>query len=122
MIVALIRSGHIERLLYTLALISLRGVCMKFINMCRYVENLDHVAELRPVHRKYMAQLDSEGKLWAAGPFADGTGALFIYEAVDQHAAEEILHSDPYFTGGAFARYELAAWSPALYNTILRAT
>jgi uncharacterized protein YciI len=51
-----------------------------------------------------------------AGPFADGTGALFIYEAVDQRAAEEIRQADPYYIGKVFARSELAAWSPALYN------
>jgi uncharacterized protein len=93
---------------------------MKFINMCRYIDDLDRVAELRPSHRMYMAQLESEGKLWAAGPFENGTGALFIYEAVDQHTAEEIVRADPYFTGGAFATSELVAWSPALYNTVLR--
>ena len=97
-----------------------REVCMKFINMCHYIDDLDHVAELRPSHRMYMAQLNSEGKLWAAGPFENGTGALFIYEAADQHAAEEIVHADPYFMGGAFARFELVAWSPALYNTVLQ--
>jgi uncharacterized protein YciI len=92
---------------------------MKFIAICHYIEDLDHVAKLRPAHREYMAQLNSEGKLWAAGPFADGTGALFIYEAVDKNAAKDILLSDPYFIGEVFARYELTAWDPALYNGIL---
>jgi uncharacterized protein len=89
---------------------------MKFINLCRYIGDSERVAELRPAHRQYMAQLDSENKLWAAGPFSDGTGALFIYEAEDLHAAEEILHADPYFTGGALEKFELTAWNPALYN------
>jgi uncharacterized protein YciI len=93
---------------------------MKFIHLCRYIDDLNRVAELRPAHRQYMAQLDSENRLWAAGPFADGTGALFIYEAADQQAAEAILHADPYFTGGALAKSELAAWSPALYNTFVQ--
>jgi uncharacterized protein YciI len=92
---------------------------MKFINLCHYIDDLNRVAELRPAHRQYMAQLDSENKLWAAGPFADGTGALFIYEAVDLRAAEEIRQADPYFVGEAFARSELAAWSPALYNAVV---
>jgi uncharacterized protein YciI len=93
---------------------------MKFVNMCRYIDDLEHVAELRPAHRTYMAQLDSQGKLWAAGPFESGAGALFIYEAVDRSAAQEIVHGDPYFTGRVFATCELVAWTPALYNTVLR--
>jgi uncharacterized protein YciI len=92
-------------------------VAMKFIHLCHYIEDLDRVAELRPAHRQYMAQLDAESKLWAAGPFENGKGALFIYEAVDQQAAEEIRQVDPYVTGGALAVSELTAWSPALYNT-----
>jgi uncharacterized protein YciI len=89
---------------------------MKFVNLCHYIDDLNRVAELRPAHRRYMARLDSENKLWAAGPFADGTGALFIYEAEDLFAAEEIRRADPYFMEKAFATSELAAWSPALYN------
>src|SRR5271155_2042053 len=92
---------------------------MKFIHLCYYVDDLHRVAELRPEHRQYMAQLDSQNKLWAAGPFADGTGALFIYEAPDRHAAEEILKADPYFTGEVLAVSKLIAWSPALYNAFV---
>lgn len=92
---------------------------MKFVHLCHYIDDLNRVAELRPAHRQYMAQLDLENKLWAAGPFGDGTGALFIYEAVDQRAAEEICQADPYYIGNAFANSELAAWSPALYNAVV---
>jgi uncharacterized protein len=92
---------------------------MKFVHLCHYIDDLDRVAELRPAHRQYMAQLDSQNKLWAAGPFADGTGALFIYEAPDQQAAEEIFHADPYFTGRVLAISNLTAWSPALYNAFV---
>jgi uncharacterized protein len=93
---------------------------MKFIHMCHYVGDLDRVAELRPAHRQYMAQLDAENKLWAAGSFENGKGALFIYEAVDQHAAEAIRQADPYVTGRALTVSELTAWSPALYNTFVQ--
>jgi uncharacterized protein len=89
---------------------------MKFIHVCHYVDDLNRVAELRPAHRQYMAELNGQNKLWAAGPFSDGTGALFIYEAPDLHGAEEILRADPYFTGKVLATSKLQAWSPALYN------
>jgi len=92
------------------------GLSVKFIHLCHYIDDLNRVAELRPTHRQYMALLDSKNKLWAAGPFANGKGALFVYEARDLSAAEEILHEDPYFTGGVLAKSELVAWNPALYN------
>src|SRR6202000_1312384 len=59
------------------------GLSVKFIHLCHYIDDLDRVADLRPAHRQYMDLLDSQHKLWAAGPFADGKGALFIYEAQD---------------------------------------
>ncbi len=89
---------------------------MKFINLCHYIVDLDRVATLRPAHRKYMAELDAQGQLWAAGPLTSGLGALFIYESPNVEAAEDIFRHDPYFTGGVIQNHELAAWDAALYN------
>ena len=49
-----------------------------------------------PAHREYLTRLLADGRLAACGPFADGSGALFIYEAASLAAAEEILAADPY--------------------------
>jgi uncharacterized protein len=54
---------------------------MKFANYIRYVEDRDAVAAIRPAHRAYLRGLLEGGQLAAAGPFDDGSGALFIYEA-----------------------------------------
>ena len=83
---------------------------MKIVNYARYVTDQDKVAELRPKHREYMSELISEGKLVAGGPFTDGSGALFIYDAESVEAAKAIVAVDPYATGGAFASYELRPW------------
>ncbi len=82
---------------------------MKFVNYAKY--NPEKIAALRPVHREYAARLMAEGKLVTAGPLADGSGGLLIYEADTLEDAEALVRVDPYMTGGAIARYELTGWA-----------
>jgi uncharacterized protein YciI len=56
--------------------------------------------EVRPRHRTYLQELFTAGILLQAGPFADGDGALLIYEASDRDELDGIMAKDPYFTGG----------------------
>jgi uncharacterized protein YciI len=81
---------------------------MKVVNFATYTDNWD-VAMQRPAHREYVAQLESEGKLVAGGPFKDGTGALFIYNVDSVQEAQAIVAADPY-SRGAFASCELRDW------------
>ena len=92
---------------------------MKFMNLCHYVSDLSKVTALRPAHRAYMAELDKREQLWAAGPLADGSGGLFIYEADTLGDAQAIFHNDPYFLGQVIETHELAQWDAALYKTAL---
>ena len=66
---------------------------------------------IRPAHRLYVRRLFDEGKVLLAGPFADGSGALFVYEAESLEAARAIAAEDPYSTGGAFADCRISEWS-----------
>jgi uncharacterized protein len=92
---------------------------MKIVNYARYIDSAEKVASLRPAHREYMTQLLAEGRLVAGGPFTDGSGALFIYEAQSLAAAEEIVTADPYRVGGAFASYTLSPWEIIKANPLL---
>ncbi len=83
---------------------------MKIAHWVRYVGEVETVLRLRPSHRAYMAEILAQGRLFAAGPFEDGTGALFIYEVDDLAAAEAIVAADPYSTGGAVKDHELKPW------------
>jgi uncharacterized protein YciI len=49
---------------------------MRFINYATYVEDQQKLADLQPQHASYLTSLLAEGKLAAAGSFADGTGEL----------------------------------------------
>jgi hypothetical protein len=57
------------------------GTPMKFAKYIEYVDDQDAIAAIRPTHRAYLAGLLERGQLAAAGPFDDGAGAVFVYEA-----------------------------------------
>jgi uncharacterized protein len=92
---------------------------MKVVNYVAYTAVPGRVAALRPAHREYMAQLHADGRLVACGPFADGSGALYIYETGSLAAADEILAADPYHIGGVFADCKLSAWEIIKANPVL---
>ena len=73
--------------------------------------DLDTVAATRPRHREYLQQLLKDGKLHASGPWADGTGALLIYEAADEAEARSLLEADPYTAAGVVAGVQIKEWN-----------
>lgn len=65
----------------------------------------------RPKHREYLTQLFEAGKLLEAGPFTDGAGSLFIYEAADEAEARSFFAADPYSTTpGVVERAHFHEW------------
>ena len=83
---------------------------MRFINYATYVEDQQKLADLRPQHASYLASLLAEGKLAAAGSFADGTGELQVYETDSADTARAVAAADPLAAGGAVAGSELKPW------------
>jgi hypothetical protein len=52
--------------------------------------------------------------LFAAGPFTDDSGALWIYEAETLDQAENRIEDDPYHAAGVILKWQihpLAYWS-----------
>ena len=95
---------------------------MRYANLVTYVPDADKVSALRPSHQAYVRMLMGQGKLLLAGPFTDGSGALFVYEADTMAAAEKLAIDDPYHDGGAFADYRIAEWDiRAVHPTLLEA-
>lgn len=64
----------------------------------------------RAEHRVYLNQLVSEGKLLMAGPFADESGGIIIFEAVDEAEVKGMMDSDPFTINGVFATIEIKPW------------
>ncbi len=83
---------------------------MKFATTIVYADDAETIARVRPIHREYLTKLKEQGRLWASGPFEDDSGALIIYEADDQQAAEALIHNDPFHEAGVFQSYTMKPW------------
>ena len=70
----------------------------------------DRRMQVRPAHREYLAELKAAGKLVAAGPYADQTGALLVYDVADEAELRDILAKDPYTPADVYEIATLAEW------------
>ncbi|MCX5363137.1 YciI family protein [Streptomyces sp. NBC_00124] len=66
----------------------------------------------RPAHRAALARLHTEGKLLAAGPWADDAGALLVF-ALERAELDQVMDEDPYYrrTPGVEVR-SVREWAP----------
>jgi uncharacterized protein len=92
---------------------------MKFAAVIEYSRDANKIAEVRPRHRQYLATLLTDGRLVAAGPFTDDSGALIIYEAPTREDAEKLVLNDPFYDSGIFLHYTLRPWNPVMANRAL---
>lgn len=83
---------------------------MKYAASIEYSQDSTLVESHRPAHRAYLTALLNEGKLFASGPYADGSGALIIYEADSDADAEALLKADPFHAAGVFLKWTLRPW------------
>ena len=72
----------------------------------------DRRMAVRPAHREYLTELRAAGKLVAAGPFTDETGALLVYDVADEAELRDILAKDPYTPADIYEIATLAEWKP----------
>ncbi|MBM3898395.1 MAG: hypothetical protein FJ358_07745 [Thaumarchaeota archaeon] len=57
---------------------------------------LEEVQKHRSSHLDYVAALQKEGRIFAAGRFLDGTGGMIIVNVESMGDAGEIARNDPY--------------------------
>ena len=92
---------------------------MKFVALIEYNENADQMGTAGPRHHDYLHGLLDSGQLFAAGPFAEKAGALWVYEAETLEQAEDKVRDDPYNAAGVFSTWRiqpLAYWSARLHK------
>jgi len=75
---------------------------MKYVSYVTYTTDKAKVAAHRPAHREYLSELLERGNLVACGPFADDSGALFIYDADSAESAATLVAKDPFAASGVF--------------------
>lgn len=66
-------------------------------------------------HLAYMKQLQTEGRLFAAGPMPSMNGGMAILQGASSTEAAEIVEQDPAVISGVFEA-ELHAWIPMVYS------
>ncbi len=76
---------------------------------------LDH----RPAHRERLAALAAEGRVLAAGPWTDESGALLVFLVDSRDALDEILAADAYYTAPGVAVAAVHEWKPVTRHQAL---
>jgi len=74
--------------------------------------------KMRPQHRVFLEQLRAQGRLVAAGPWSDDSGALIILVAEDAAEVERLLEADPYVRERVSGERLLREWDPFIGGTI----
>ncbi|HLU35098.1 MAG TPA: YciI family protein [Thermomicrobiales bacterium] len=82
-----------------------------FTAILTYGEDAARRQEIRPSHREYQRGLLEQGKLYKAGPFADDSGAIIIYDADDISEAQELLANDPFAQNGIIVGAVINEWN-----------
>ncbi|WNV91252.1 YciI family protein [Umezawaea sp. Da 62-37] len=83
-----------------------------------YGSDVDKLAEVRPSHREYLDTLVEKGVLLLSGPYADGLGALLVFEAADEAELRGYLAADPYAPAKVVETTTVHEWN-AVKGTLL---
>jgi uncharacterized protein len=75
--------------------------------------------ELRPAHRERLAALAAEGRLLAAGPWADDSGALLVFAVDARGDLDAILADDPYYVAPGVTVASVQEWNPVTRHPAL---
>lgn len=87
---------------------------MKYAATIEYSADKEKVRSMGAAHHNYLLGLLNSGHLFAAGPFNDDLGALWVYDAESLEQAEAMIEADPYHAAGIFVRWQihpLSYWS-----------
>jgi uncharacterized protein len=68
----------------------------------------------RPAHRSRLAELHRAGTVRMAGPLADDSGAVIVFDAADWLALQQFLDADPYYTTAGVSIEHVREWNPFL--------
>jgi uncharacterized protein len=83
----------------------------RFAAILEYSDDVNRRLEIRPSHRDYLRGLLESVKLHEAGPFADDTGSIIVYDVADLSEAQEILANDPFAQNGIIVGATIQEWN-----------
>ncbi|MEU9048116.1 MULTISPECIES: YciI family protein [unclassified Kitasatospora] len=67
----------------------------------------------RPAHRALLSRLHEEGRLVAAGPWRDDSGALLVFD-VERAELDRVLADDPYYRTPGVEVLGVREWTPVV--------
>jgi uncharacterized protein YciI len=70
--------------------------------------------DMRPAHRDRLRDLHERGVLRKAGPWADDSGALLIFDVDSEDELERVLGEDPYYRTPGVTVASKRRWEPIL--------
>jgi uncharacterized protein len=76
---------------------------------------LDH----RPGHRERLAAFAADGRLLAAGPWSDESGALLVFLVDTRDEVDAIIAADPYYTAPGVEVAGVHEWNPVTRHPAL---
>ncbi|MFM1992226.1 MAG: hypothetical protein RL600_54 [Actinomycetota bacterium] len=77
-----------------------------------YTAKTEHLAEVRPIHREWLAARLAEGSLLASGPMVDTPTALLIWKANSVQELAALLDHDPFDIAGCIGERVIQEWNP----------
>ena len=75
--------------------------------------------EHRPAHREHLAGLVADGRLLAAGPWIDESGALLVFLVEDREDLDAIMAADDYYTAPGVTIAGIHEWYPVTRHEAL---
>ena len=91
---------------------------MKIAAIMDYIQDKERTEVAWPAHRLYRQGFLDNGRLRAAGPFDDESGALWILEVETIEEAEKIVKGDPFVAAGVSVSWKLHPLSPVVVSPI----
>ena len=73
----------------------------------------------RPAHRERLTALADQGRLLAAGPYADESGALLVFLVDTEDEARAIVDADPYYRAPGVSVLALHEWNAVTRSPLL---
>jgi uncharacterized protein YciI len=79
-----------------------------------YTADESSLAELRPIHRSWMAGPHEDALLLASGPLIDNPGAMLIFKAQSAEQLSALLDNDPFDIAGFIGERVITQWNPVM--------
>jgi uncharacterized protein YciI len=79
-----------------------------------YTNGKDLPNDLSGLHNQHLLhtyRLGENGSIWEAGPSADFTRILYVYDTPDMEAARQLMYKDPFHKAGFFTNDWWMEWS-----------